>query len=302
VKDLRGRVAVVTGGASGIGLALGRRFGEEGMRVVLADVEAPALERAAGELAGAGIEALPVVCDVRSPESVAALADAALARFGKVHVVCNNAGVGSGSQGPMWEHDVNDWAWALGVNVMGVVHGIRTFVPILLRQGEDGHVVNTSSGNGGIAPLAGTPIYAASKSAVTVISECLYAQLAAAGARVKVSVLYPGPNWMRTGIFASERNRPAELAQARPSTAPRPTFEALREQMRAAGIPFEETPLEVVAESVVLGIREERFWILPASPRTDAAIRARAESMLARKDPEYMLDHRPPAAGGLARD
>jgi NAD(P)-dependent dehydrogenase (short-subunit alcohol dehydrogenase family) len=302
VKDLRGRVAVVTGGASGIGLALGRRFGEEGMRVVLADVEAPALERAAGELAGAGIEALPVVCDVRSPESVAALADAALARFGKVHVVCNNAGVGSGSQGPMWEHDVNDWAWALGVNVMGVVHGIRAFVPILLRQGEDGHVVNTSSGNGGIAPLAGTPIYAASKSAVTVISECLYAQLAAASARVKVSVLYPGPNWMRTGIFASERNRPAELAQARPSTAPRPTFEALREQMRAAGIPFEETPLEVVAESVVAGIRGERFWMLPASERTDAAIRARAESMLARSEPEYMLDKRPPAAGGLARE
>ena len=301
MKDLRGRVAVVTGGASGIGLALGRRFGEEGMRVVLADVEAPALEKAAGELAGAGIEALPVVCDVRSPASVAALADRALARFGKVHVVCNNAGVGSGSQGPMWEHELNDWAWALGVNVMGVMHGIRTFVPILLRQGEEGHVVNTSSGNGGIAPLAGTPIYAATKSAVTVISECLYAQLAAASPRVKVSVLYPGPNWMRTGIFDSERNRPAELAQARPSAAPRPSFDALREQMRAAGIPFEETPLEVVAESVVAGIRGERFWILPASPRTDAAIRARAESMLARSEPEYMLDKRPPAAGGLAQ-
>jgi len=301
MKDLRGRVAVVTGGASGIGLALGRRFGEEGMRVVLADVEAPALEKAAGELAGAGIEALPVVCDVRSPASVAALADRALARFGKVHVVCNNAGVGSGSQGPMWEHELNDWAWALGVNVMGVMHGIRTFVPILLRQGEEGHVVNTSSGNGGIAPLAGTPIYAATKSAVTVISECLYAQLAAASPRVKVSVLYPGPNWMRTGIFDSERNRPAELAQARPSAAPRPSFDALREQMRAAGIPFEETPLEVVAESVVAGIRGERFWILPASERSDAAIRARAESMLARSEPEYMLDKRPPAAGGLAQ-
>jgi len=303
MKELRGRVAVVTGGASGIGLALARRFGEAGMRVVVADVEARALESAARGLADAKLEVLPVVCDVRHPESVAALADAALARFGSVHVVCNNAGVGSGSQGPMWEHELNDWAWALGVNVMGVVHGIRTFVPILLRQGEEGHVVNTSSGNGGIAPLAGTPIYAASKSAVTVISECLYAQLAAAaGGRVRVSVLYPGPNWMRTGIFDSERNRPPELAQARPGTAPRPTFDALREQMRGAGIPFEETPLEVVAESVVAGILGERFWILPASARTDAAIRARAESMLARSEPEYMLDRRPPAAGGLARD
>ena len=115
-------------------------------------------------------------------------------------------------------------------------------------------------------------------------------------------MLYPGPNWMRTGIFDSERNRPPELAQAHPSAAPRPSFDGLREQMRAAGIPFEETPLEVVAESVVRAILEERFWILPVSERTDAAIQARAAAMLARAEPEYMLDRRPPAAGGLARD
>ena len=302
MKQLRGRVAVVTGGASGIGLAMARRFGEEGMRVALADVEEAALEKAARELALAGIDAAPVVCDVRSWNSVAALADAVLARFGAVHVVCNNAGVGSGSQGPMWEHDLNDWAWSLGVNVMGVVHGIRAFVPILLRQGDEGHVVNTSSGNGGISPLPGTPIYAASKGAVTLISECLYGQLAAVGDRVKVSVLYPGPNWMRTGIWSSERNRPSELAQARPVAGPRPTFEALKQQMQAAGIPFQETPLEEVADCVVRGIREERFWMLPASERTDAAIRARAQSMLERSQPDYMIEKRPPAAGGLARD
>ncbi len=302
MRELRGRVAVVTGGASGIGLAMARRFGEEGMRVVLADVERTPLEKAAGELASAGFEIAPVVCDVRSWDSVAALADATLARFGAAHVVCNNAGVGSGSQGPMWEHDLNDWAWAMGVNVMGVVHGIRAFVPILLRQGDEGHVVNTSSGNGGISPLPGTPIYAASKSAVTVISECLYGQLAAATEKVKVSVLYPGPNWMRTGIWSAERNRPPELAQARPATGPRPTFEALREQMLAAGLPFEETPLEEVADCVVRGIRGERFWMLPASERTDAAIRARAQSMLERSDPDYMIEKRPPAAGGLTRD
>ena len=173
MKELRGRVAVVTGGASGIGLALAHRFGAEGMRVVVADVEAAALEKAAAGLAAAGVEAAAVRCAVRRPESVQALADATLARFGRVHVVCNNAGVGSGSQGPMWEHEVQDWAWCLGVNVMGVVHGIQAFVPILLRQGEEGHVVNTSSNNGGVAPLAGTPIYAATKSAVTAISECL---------------------------------------------------------------------------------------------------------------------------------
>jgi NAD(P)-dependent dehydrogenase (short-subunit alcohol dehydrogenase family) len=302
VKRLGGRVAVVTGGASGIGLAMAHRFGEEGMRVVLADVEAPALEKAASELAGAGFDVAPVVCDVRSFDAVSALADAALARFGAVHVVCNNAGVGSGSSGPMWEHDLRDWDWALGVNVMGVVHGIRAFVPILLRQDDEGHVVNTSSGNGGIAPLVGTPIYAASKSAVTVISECLYGQLAAASDKVKVSVLYPGPNWMRTNIWTSERNRPSELAQAKPSAAPRPSFDGLREQMRAAGLPFEETPLAEIAEGVVRGLREERFWMLPASERTDASIQARARSMLERSNPEYMLEKRPPAAGGLARE
>ena len=302
MKELSGRVAVVTGAANGIGLAIARRFGEEGMRVVLADVEDAALERAARELAAAGIDAAPVRCDVRRWDSVSALADAALARFGAVHVVCNNAGVGSGSQGPMWEHDLNDWAWSMGVNVMGVVHGIRAFVPILLRQGDEGHVVNTSSGNGGIAPLPGTPIYAATKSAVTVISECLYGQLAAASDKVKVSVLYPGPNWMRTGIWSSERNRPAELAQARPGKGPRPSFEALRQQMLAAGLPFQETPLEAVADEVVRGIREERFWMLPASERTDASIRARAQSMLERSQPDYMVEKRPPAAGGLARD
>jgi len=302
MKELRGRVAVVTGGASGIGLAMARRFAEEGMRVVLADVEESALEKAARGLALAGFDAAPVVCDVRSWDSVASLADSALARFGAVHVVCNNAGVGSGSQGPLWENDLNDWAWAMGVNVMGVVHGIRAFVPILLRQGDEGHLVNTSSGNGGISPLPGTPIYAASKSAVTVISECLYGQLAAASDKVKVSVLYPGPHWMRTGIWSSERNRPAELAQARPGTGPRPTFEALKQQMQAAGMPFQETPLEQVADEVVRGIREERFWMLPTSERTDASIRARAQSMLDRSNPDYVVEKRPPAAGGLARD
>jgi hypothetical protein len=134
------------------------------------------------------------------------------------------------------------------------------------------------------------------------VSECLYGQLAAASERVKVSVLYPGPNWMRTGIWSSERNRPRELAQARPSSAPRPTFEGLREQMQAAGLPFAETPLSEVADAVVRGIREERFWMLPACERTDAAIRARAQSMLERSQPDYMTQQRPPAAGGLARD
>ncbi len=302
MQELRGRVAVVTGAASGIGYAMAQRFGEEGMKVVLADVEEPVLEKAERALADAGHEVLGVVCDVRTWDSVEALAQAALGRFGAVHVVCNNAGVGGGGQGHMWEHDLTDWEWAMGVNVMGVVHGIRAFVPILLEQGDEGHVVNTSSGNGGISPLPGTPIYSASKSAVTVMTECLHGQLAAVTDKVKASVLYPGPSWMRTGIFSSDRNRPADLPQSRPRTGERITFDSMKQQMLDAGLPFQETPLEDGADLVVRGIREERFWMLPASEGADEAIRTRAKSMLERANPDYMLAQRPPAAGGLARD
>ena len=301
MKQLKERVAVVTGAAGGIGLAMARRFGEEGMSVVLADVEEPALESSQRALADAGHDVHAVVCDVRLWESVEALAEAALSKYGRVHVICNNAGVGSGSQGSMWEHELNDWAWGLGVNVMGVVHGIRAFVPILLDQ-EEGHVVNTSSGNGGLAPLPGTAIYAVTKSAVTVLSECLYGQLAAVTDRVKVSVLYPGPNWMRTGIFDSERNRPDALRQEQPRSTPGTSFEILKEQMQGAGLPFEETPLSEVADVVVRGLLEESFWMLPASERADEMVRNRADSMLQRSNPDYMIEKRPPAAGGIKRD
>lgn len=301
MKQLEERVAVVTGAAGGIGLAMARRFGEEGMSVVLADVEEPALEASQRALADAGHDVHAEVCDVRIWKSVEALAGAALSKYGRIHVVCNNAGVGSGSRGSLWEHDLNDWAWGLGVNVMGVVHGIKAFVPILLEQ-EEGHVVNTSSGNGGLAPLPGTAIYAVTKSAVTVLSECLYGQLAAVTDRVKVSVLYPGPNWMRTGIFDSERNRPDDLPQEHPRTAPPTSFEILKEQMQAAGLPFEETPLSEVAAVVVQGLLDESFWMLPASERADGMVRNRADSMLGRSNPDYMVEKRPAAAGGIRKD
>ena len=301
MKQLKKRVAVVTGAAGGIGLAMARRFGEEGMSVVLADVEEPALLESERSLADAGYDVQGVVCDVRHWESVEALAEAALSKYGRVHVVCNNAGVGSGSQGPMWEHELNDWAWSMGVNVMGVVHGIKAFVPILLEQ-EEGHVVNTSSGNGGLAPLPGTPIYAVTKSAVTVLSECLHGQLAAVTDKVKVSVLYPGPNWMRTGIFDSERNRPEDLLQEGPRTTPGTSFEILKQQMQDAGLPFEETPLAEVADVVVRGLLDESFWMHPASDRADEMVRKRADSMLRRSNPDYMIENRPAAAGGIRKD
>jgi len=298
MEKLEGRVAVVTGAASGIGRALARRFAREGMRVVLSDVEKPSLERAASELLAAGHAAIGVPCDVRSAKDVDALRDAALEAFGAVHVVCNNAGVARAPGGGyMWQWDLADWSWLWSVNVMGVVHGIRSFVPLLLSQGDEGHVVNTSSGNGGLSPMRALPIYASSKAAVTQISECLYGQLADVSDRIGVSVLFPGPNALDTGLWNAERNRPPELAPSRPRKTH--TFEGLRSYMAGAGIPFTETPLDAVADHVVRGIRERRFWILPESPHADDAIRARADSMLARANPDYMIDARPSVAGGL---
>lgn len=304
MKDLAGKVAVVTGGASGIGYAMAERFLAEGMSVMIADVEEPALKEAVASLtetaaSSDGRTAKPppsvagVTCDVRIWEDVKNLKEATLASFGAVHVVCNNAGVGSGSQGWMWEYDLNDWTWAMGVNVMGIVHGINAFVPQILSQGEGGHVVNTSSGNGGISPLPGTPIYAASKGAVTLITECLQAQLMEASDSVRASVLYPGPNWLNTKIWSSHRNRPSELAQKDPRTQWN-TFEDLRQKFQDAGLPFETTPLEQVAEMAVDGIRNQKFWLLAESEKTNNSITARSQSMLNRSNPDYFGSWQPP--------
>jgi NAD(P)-dependent dehydrogenase (short-subunit alcohol dehydrogenase family) len=290
VERLEGRVAVVTGGASGIGRAMGERFAAEGMRVVLADVEAPALDATVGELRSAGLDVAGVVTDVSDYASVEALRDAVVDRHGAVHLLCNNAGVGAGAEGQMWDHTLNDWRWALGVNVWGVVHGIKAFVPGMVASGDEGHVVNTSSGNGGIAPLPGTPIYALTKSAVVTLSESLYAQLRASGGQVGASVLFPGPHMLRTGLFSSWRNRPPELANTTPRRTPPTTIESFEKRMADAGVQLTYTPVEEVAGRVVDAVRSDTFWILPASDRADAQITARANSMLERSNPTYITD------------
>jgi NAD(P)-dependent dehydrogenase (short-subunit alcohol dehydrogenase family) len=285
IDDLTGRVAVVTGGASGIGRAMAEAFLAEGMQVVLADVEAPALEATAKEL-----DVLGVVTDVSDFDSVAALADAAYDRHGAVHVLCNNAGVGAGAAGKMWDHTLNDWRWAFGVNTWGVVHGIKAFVPRMLAGGEPGHVVNTSSGNGGVAPLPDTAIYALTKSAIVTLTESLYAQLQQVGAAVGASVLFPGPNVLRTGLFTSWRNRPAAYANPGEPARPPTTIESFEKSLADRGIVLDYTPVEEVAARVVDAVKAGTFWILPPSERTDATIRARADSMLARANPTYIRD------------
>jgi NAD(P)-dependent dehydrogenase (short-subunit alcohol dehydrogenase family) len=290
MEDLAGRVAVVTGGAGGIGRALGERFALEGMRVVLADLVAEPLGRAVAELRGAGHEVTGVVTDVTDLTSVERLRDEAYGTYGAVHVLCNNAGVGAGAEGRVWDHTVNDWGWGLAVNLWGVIHGIKAFVPAMIDAGDEGHVVNTSSGNGGIAPLTSTAIYATTKAAVTTVTEVLYGQLRAAGARIGASVLFPGPKVLRTGLLESSSKRPERWANDQPRTTPYTTIESFEARLRAAGIEPDYTPVEAVAEEAVAGIRAGRFWILPASERTDRMIRARAESMLTRSAPTYLED------------
>jgi len=283
-----GQCAVVTGAASGVGLAMARRFADEGLRVVLADVEEAALDKAVSGLRETGADVLGQITDVGDRASVDALADAAYEAFGAVHVLCNNAGVGSGAEGRMWEHDPKDWQWAFAVNVWGVFHGIQAFVPRMLAAGEPGHVVNTSSGDGGIAPLPTASVYAVTKAAVVTMTESLYAHLKAEGAPVGASVLFPGPHMLRTGLWESHRNRPAQYAKTRPRRTPYRSLGQWEAAMREAGHEVSFTPVEEVAELVVDGIREDRFWMLPESERSDSQIRARARSMLDRSAPDYL--------------
>ena len=264
-----GRVAVVTGAASGIGFGLSERFASEGMRVVMADIEEPALAEAAEVLIGRGGEVLPVPTDVSRPEQVDALRDRTLQTFGAVHVLCNNAGV-AGLGRPLWDLTPGEWAWVLGVNLWGVINGIRSFLPAL-REQDAAHVVNTASVAGLVAGILGP--YSVTKHGVVALSEALYFQLLQHGAGVGVSVLCPG--WVKTRIVDSDRNRPAELG---PPAELEPTQAAVREvgrQRVESGI----EPAEVAAH-VVDAIRSGRFYVL-THPEMNDAIRRRAEEVLA---------------------
>jgi len=276
MQDLQGKVAVVTGGASGIGRAIAQRLAADGMRIVLADVEQAALAETAEGLRGTGAQVLDAVVDVRDAKQVQSLAERAVERFGAVHVACNYAGVGN-SPGPVWSVPVTDWQWVLGVNFWGVLHGIRAFVPRMLEQGE-GHVVNTGS-IAGLMPggATGGP-YSVSKHAVVALSEALLFNLKDAGAPIGVSLLCPG--WVRTRIMDSDRNRPADLAPAAPAPVAERVSNAMR-KLAAAGM----DPAQI-ADKVRTAILENRFYVLPHDDDAWLApIRNRMESILARRNP-----------------
>jgi len=261
IEDLDGRVAVITGAASGLGLALAERFAADGMRLVLADVEATALESAVDRLVEGGATAIAVPTDVTDATAVDELARAAVDAFGTAHVVCNNAGVG-GHHYPTWEAPLSYWEWVLSVSLGGVVHGVRSFLPMLLAQGE-GHVVNTAS-VGGLVPVPYSAPYAAAKHAVVGLSGSLYGELAAMNTAVRVSVLCPGA--MATGFTASDRNWPTSLGAPPPEAADpaaRAAHAFIVQNVNAGGA------ASAVADLVVDAIHTDRFMIVT---ETDAAM------------------------------
>lgn len=279
--DLKGKVAVITGGAGGVGFALARALAGEGTRIAIADIDQAAIDASVNELKKSGCDVIGVKTDVTKQESVDELADAVFAKFGNVHLLFNNAGVGLGeAQRRIWTLPVKDWQWGFAVNVMGIVHGIRAFVPRMLEKGEDGTVINTSSANGGLFSLPTTPIYAATKAAVTSITEVLHYQFLMDKSKLKAAILFPGPNVVNTRILDSNRNRPAEFSDG--SDNKPHTYKSMRELVEATGLKMQLTEPEDVASFAVESVKADRFWMLPDSSAHDAAIRGRAETIVGR--------------------
>lgn len=305
MRDVVDKVAVVTGAGQGIGRAMAERFGAEGMKVVVADIVPALVEETTRELADRGMEITGVVTDVTSLESVEVLRDTAMERYGAVHLLCNNAGIGSGSEGQLWEHHVNDWRWSLDVNVMGVVNGINAFVPTMLAQDEEGHVVNTTSSNGGFTPLINSAVYATTKAAVTTITECLWGQLREVGAKISASLLYPStitPGMLNTGIWRPGANRPERYD--RPGAPPKEGRDALGaylSRMEAAGLTVEFAPLSEVADICFEGILNDTFWITVPQTQQQDKIRARAASQIDMTPPEYLIETNLMASRPLGR-
>jgi NAD(P)-dependent dehydrogenase (short-subunit alcohol dehydrogenase family) len=275
VKDVDGKVAVVTGGASGIGRGIVEALLEEGARVVIADIEQPVLDATVAELDG---DVRGVRTDVSDPESFEALAADVFATEGACHLLFNNAGVTSGGGGKPWEQEANDWRWCFSVNVFGTANGVLSFVPRMLESGEEGMVVNTSSGDGGIAPVPYASVYASSKAAVTCFTEALAHQLA--DTPLTAAVFYPSGGLLDTGLWTAQRNRPDELARVKErAPAPGTTFAEFKAQLEAAGRNVEVVDLLELGRFLLAGIKDGKFVISHDLDRAGRLLHARADAI-----------------------
>lgn len=285
MKDFNGKLAVVTGGASGVGFAIGEALAKEGAKVILTDIEQDSLEASTDALTEQSLDVSFKVADVSNSSSMHELAEWCQSEHGSVHLLFNNAGVAPAELLPIWDTKPNDWQWAYGVNVMGVLHGIQSFVPNMLAHGEEARVINTCSGNGAFINLPSTPIYTSSKASVSSISEVLKLQLEQAEANVKVSILFPGPHTVRTKLFSAERNRPEELARD-PNAPDHPisSVEDMLEMMSSMGIEMETTEPEEVASFCLSMIKEGNYWINPVNEKSEQAFKDRVESIISRSD------------------
>lgn len=287
MKSFKGRTAIITGAASGFGLEASRIAATSGMRIVMADVQEDALDRAVAEIAGLGAQVLPYRLDVSKAAEVEALGAATFARFGAPHIVFNNAGVGSG--GLIWEHSLRDWEWLLGVNLMGVVHGVRVFTPMMLEAarrdaGYEGHIVNTASMAGLLnAPNMG--IYNVTKHAVVSLSETLYQDLRLVTDQVTASVLCP--YFVPTGISHSERNRPAEMKHDQPTKS-----QLVARAMADKAVSSGKVTAAMIAQFVFDAIAEGRFYIY-SHPHALGNVQARMEDIVAGKNPSDPFAKRP---------
>lgn len=279
MQELAGRVAVITGAASGIGAAMAWRFARAGMKIVAADVDDPALAAVCSALHASGHTAVAVHTDVANAAEVEALAERAYEAFGAVHLLCNNAGVvPSGRYRAIWEFPVEDWDWSLGVNLYGTVHGLRSFIPRMLEAGDEGHVLTTAS-VAGLISGSGSAVYSAAKHAAVRVTEALYASLQERNAPIGVSLLCPGR--VRTRIYDSERNRPETL---RPKDGPAPETSEL--QAIAASLYAGAVAPEEVADIAYQAVLDNRLYAITTNS-FDEAIRARMEAILDRRNPHF---------------
>lgn len=286
MQQLEGRVAVVTGGASGIGKALAKAFLAEKMKVVIADVEAGALEKTAAELG----DVTPIQFDASDAASVRALADQVFEKFGNVHILCNNAGVAAPNM-DLWETEPSDFQWVHSVNVQGVAYGVQAFVPRMIENGEEGFVMNTSSGDGGISPLAQQVVYASSKAAVSIMTECLHAALVGRETKLKAAIFYPSGGMLATGIWTTMRNRPEHLQREKALEGHRETtFEEFMEGAKKAGFELPVQDLDELARFAIKGIRNEDFVIMIDRESMEAQLVDRAQK-LARGECPIELQH-----------